>query len=495
MGRRLYVSIRSHSFGTQGRSQKVKHHRAVSLLALLTLVSIVLAACSGGQTASSSAAAPTSAAASTASSASSTPSSSTSGKAAPSANSTASAQQVTLTVWTDATRVPAFKAYEKTHPNVHLKIQVVNNELQKVLLDNRAGSGWPDVVWDPGSPDIVRYISSQYHFAKDISPYVSKTVWNTFPAWTHTLCGRNNNSKIYCLENDIASESLWYNAKLMKQFGYQVPTTWLQYEELGLKVAKEHPGYLIGEAGDSNGLTSYFWPSECPAGIRLAHLKVGINLESPNCTRVVQMLDPLIKAGVVSPYGFSATQVVQAGKADKILMMPGPSWFGQYVFNNTYKTPAGELSVALPLRWPNTQKQPVGGDLGGGIYLVSSHTKYPQAATDVITWITTDTSPQGYQISAPTFPAYPPAAKAWKQNLDKTKYFATNPYNVLNEAVGDIWTGWGYVNFSRSTVYSQTIAKAIQHHDTVASAVQDFQTKLIQEAQLHGDQVDTKVTN
>ena len=466
----------------------------MTLLALLTLVSVVLAACSGGQTSSSSAAAPTSAAASTSSTASSS-ATSTSGQAAPAAKSTAGAASVTLTVWTDATRVPAFKAYEATHPNVHLNVEVVNNETQKVLLDNRAGSGWPDIVWDPGSSDIVRYISDTYHFAKDISPYVPKGVWNTFPAWTHTLCGRNNNSKVYCLENDIAAEVLWYNAKLMKQFGYKVPTTWLEYEQLGLQVAKEHPGYIIGEAGDANSNTSYFWPSECPAGIRLDHLKVGINLDSSNCTRVVQMLDPLLKAGVVSPYGYASTQVVALGKADKILMMPGPSWFGQYVFHNTYNTPSGEVAAALPLRWPNTQKQPVGGDLGGGIYLVTTHTQHPQEAADVITWITTDTSPQGYQITAPTFPAYPPAAKVWKQNLDKTQYFATNPYDVLNESVSEIWTGWGYVNFTRNTVYTETVAKAIQHHDTMASAVADWQKKLIQEAQLQGNQIDTKVTN
>ena len=59
------------------------------------------------------------------------------------------------------------------------------------------------------------------------------------------------NGKVYCLRNDLAQVVLWYNAALMKKWGYQVPTTWPQYEALGLKVAKQHPGYLVGNAGDT----------------------------------------------------------------------------------------------------------------------------------------------------------------------------------------------------------------------------------------------------
>jgi ABC-type glycerol-3-phosphate transport system substrate-binding protein len=58
---------------------------------------------------------------------------------------------------------------------------------------------------------------------------------------------------------------LWYNKKLMDQWGYQVPKTWEEYQALGEKVAKEHPGYLVGTIGDTNSHESYFWSSQCPA--------------------------------------------------------------------------------------------------------------------------------------------------------------------------------------------------------------------------------------
>ena len=70
---------------------------------------------------------------------------------------------------------------------------------------------------------------------------------------------------MYCLRNDIGQNVVWYNATLMKKFGYQVPTTWEQYQALGAEVAKQHPGYIIGSVGDPWTPEVYFWASQCPA--------------------------------------------------------------------------------------------------------------------------------------------------------------------------------------------------------------------------------------
>ena len=54
-----------------------------------------------------------------------------------------------------------------------------------------------------------------------------------------------------CLRNDMPFDVLWVNVPLMKQFGYTVPTTWQQWQTIGEDVAKNHPGYIIGELGVS----------------------------------------------------------------------------------------------------------------------------------------------------------------------------------------------------------------------------------------------------
>ena len=57
---------------------------------------------------------------------------------------------------------------------------------------------------------------------------------------------------------------LWYNKKLMDKFGYTVPTTWQEWAALGQKVATEHPGYIIGNTGDSYSHWIYLWGDQCP---------------------------------------------------------------------------------------------------------------------------------------------------------------------------------------------------------------------------------------
>ena len=79
---------------------------------------------------------------------------------------------------------------------------------------------------------------------------------------------------------------LWYNEPLLKQFGYTVPTTWEEYQALGEKVAKEHPGYLVGAAGDSFTPEIYMWASKCGANQITGPKAVTVNTTSADCTKM-----------------------------------------------------------------------------------------------------------------------------------------------------------------------------------------------------------------
>ncbi|MBA2678847.1 MAG: carbohydrate ABC transporter permease [Ktedonobacteraceae bacterium] len=72
---------------------------------------------------------------------------------------------------------------------------------------------------------------------------------------------------------------------------------------------------------------------------------------------------------------------IKLGTSNKILMMPAASWFGEYVFKASYKTPSGQLAVALPLKW-EADSEPHAGAQGGAAWAISSHSKNPKAAAD-----------------------------------------------------------------------------------------------------------------
>ena len=56
---------------------------------------------------------------------------------------------------------------------------------------------------------------------------------------------------------------------------------------------------------------------------------VKINSNDVHCTEMAKLLDPLLKSGVVSNETIFAADFAKkyGGANDKILMMPGPTWY------------------------------------------------------------------------------------------------------------------------------------------------------------------------
>ncbi|MER6559359.1 ABC transporter substrate-binding protein [Streptomyces sp. NPDC001027] len=169
-----------------------------------------------------------------------------------------------ITVWADAARVPGVQAYQKAHPDVKIKIVTYSgdangaNDLQtKVRLFDRSGSGWPDVAFSANVNDGSWTTQGKTPFAAPVDKgLIPQSTLDGFADGALNPCKANGAT--YCLRNDLAQNVLWYNKKLLDKFGYSVPTTWEEYEALGKKVAKEHPGYLVGTAGDAWSPEVYF---------------------------------------------------------------------------------------------------------------------------------------------------------------------------------------------------------------------------------------------
>jgi multiple sugar transport system substrate-binding protein len=73
---------------------------------------------------------------------------------------------------------------------------------------------------------------------------------------------------------------------------------------------------------------------------------VHIDVEDPTCTRVNDLLQPLIDNGTVPTVSIFDPPFAELGTENKILMLPSASWMGDFVFKTTYKTPPGELAAA-----------------------------------------------------------------------------------------------------------------------------------------------------
>ena len=390
-------------------------------------------------------------------------------------NSTKDDPNATVLVWTDATRQPAFEAFQKANPDVKLKIEVVDATkiLSKIQLANRVGEGWPDVMFNSIPSDVAALASPLFEYAQPLDELVPEDVQEGF-ATGNAACTIDD--KLYCLQNDLAQDVLWYNKPKMEEFGYEVPTTWAEYQALGEKVAQEHPGYLIGAAGGSTIYYDYLWSSGCPIQKVISSTQVEINTEDPKCTRVADTLDPLLANGSVSRLGPFDPEINKLANAGKLLMIPAASWFGEFVMkpDTGYNMPDGVVAAAPIPSWDGEDTN-YSGAQGGGIYVVSQHAKNMSGAVAAAQWVATSDE---YQTTAPTYPAYSPAAEAWLAKVKADKFYAEDPSGVLTEAASKINPASGPTRYPVESAINTTLVAAIADGGTIAEALPGLQTAL-----------------
>ncbi len=394
-----------------------------------------------------------------------------------------------LTVWVDSDRLQAAQLYQKQHPELKMNIVTYDgdangsNYLQtKVSLFNRTRGGWPDVVFSSQNNEAAWAVQAGFlaPLNKGLIPQSTLDGWATGANEPCTV-----NGTVYCLRNDLSQTVLWYNAKLMKQWGYQVPTTWEQYQALGEKVATEHPGYLVGSAGDTWTPEVFMWASKCGANQITGPKAVTVNTSSANCTKMATLLDTLIKNKTMSLSSVFSSDF-DKNDASKILMLPGPAWFGGAVFQSSFKTPAGQIAVAALPQWSG-DSSPTVGNVGGGTWLLSAHSANLKAATAFMTWVTTSDDYQGKL--APGYPAYKAAATTWLAGQASSGYYSGDITATLQAAANQVWTGWGYGQFSQEAIWAATVTPGLTAGKSIVSLLPAWQSAIANYARSDGYQV------
>jgi ABC-type glycerol-3-phosphate transport system substrate-binding protein len=388
-----------------------------------------------------------------------------------------SSKDADVTVWVDAARLPAAEAYQKAHPDVKMDIVTYDGDgngattmQTKIQLWNRSGKGWPDVVFSQQANDPIWMARKPFEFAAPLEDLISEEVRGEWPETSTAQC--TVDGKQYCVQDNLAQVVLWVNQKKMDEFGYTVPTTWQEWAALGEQVAEEHPGYIVGNIGDSYSHWIYLWGNQCPLQ-QLDGDAVKIDAADEHCTRTAELLDPLIENGTVPPLSVFTPDFTQAygGEDDKILLMPGPAWYAQAVFNDGLHVPAGEMTAANALQW---EDEPVTtGQVGGGPWIISRHSKDLDAAADFVTWVTTEFNPKG-KDARPGYPAYAPAAEDWLADLSTNPYFAADPTPALQSAADQIWPGWSLVTYQDQPVWTETVVTKLVAGESLSSLLEPF---------------------
>ena len=397
-----------------------------------------------------------------------------------------------ITVWVDASREPAVEAFKAAHPDIELNVETYDGNASgsaslqtKIALFDQAGEGWPDVVFSTQNNDASwasKENAGVQAFAAPLNKgwFDDKFLDGFTPGALDPL---TVDDTVYGLRNDLAQSVFWYDQALFDQFGYEIPTTWEGYRDLSDKVAAEHPGYILGSVGDAFlGMMVYYWGAQAPV-FQVDGNEFGSDFEAENSQAMTDLIDHMVANGTLTTDSVFGADFVQKYK-DKVLGMPGPVWFTGAIFQNadSLNVPAGQLGAGTPLHWDG--KDIGTGNVGGGTWLASSHTRNLDATKTFLEFVT---SSDEYQVElAPGYPAYAAAAEKWIANQASDGYFVGDFEKNVVDAASQVWDGWGYPSFSAETAYSKIVLPALAAGDTVASVVPDWQKEMQNEAQVQG---------
>ena len=396
-----------------------------------------------------------------------------------------------ITVWVDSDRAAAADAYKAAFPSDPVTVETYDGGANgsgtfrtKIQLFDTSGSGWPDVVFSTQNNDAAW--ASQGSNGKQA--YAAQLDSGLVPAATISGFAKGAldpctvDGKVYCLRNDLAQDVVWYNKTLMDQFGYKVPTTWEEYQALGDKLATEHPGYIIGAQGDPWTPEIFMWSSKCEANHITGATTVTVKTDSTECKRAASMLDDLRANNTVPNISVFSPEFVST-YTGKVLMMPGPAWYGGALFQNkdNLNVAAGQMGIAAPLPWKG--EDAVTGDVGGATWFISSHSANPGLAAKFAEFVTTA---DAYQVDkAPGYPAFGAAADKWLAKQAASGYYATD-MSALTTAGGEIWSGWGSGISSQEAIWAKTMTPGITGGKTLVDLLPDWQKAIGQQYQVDG---------
>ena len=394
-----------------------------------------------------------------------------------------------ITVWVDASREPVANAFKEENPDVDINIETYDGNAggsdsfkTKIALFDQSNEGWPDVVFSTQTNDTswaAKELNGAQAYAAPLNDLLSDGFLDGFTA------GANDpmtvDGTVYGLRNDLAPVVLWYNQTLLDEFGYDIPETWEDYEAMSDDLAANHPGYILGSVGDSFvGTYVYYFGAQAPI-FQLDGDTFTSDFADEHSTRMTDLIDHMLDNGtLVQNSVFSAEFTALS---DKLVAMPGPAWYSGALFQNpdSLNSAAGSVGAANPLYWDGEDK--VTGNVGGGVWYASSHTKNKDAVAKFLEYVIS--SDKAAELNA-GLPAYSSAADTWLAAQSESGFFAGDFSSALSTAAGSVWKGWGYPSFSPETAYASVVVPALASGASLADTVDAWQTEIKNEAQVQG---------
>lgn len=395
------------------------------------------------------------------------------------------AQDVTsLLVWGDPVREPFYQAFADSRPDIDVEmVSVATNEIvTKLQLALQSGEGIPDAIFMPDVNMAAQLSTRRANYLMELSDKVDTEIVDGFYPTSLAPCEKGGGSLI-CLRNDVAHFMLWYNAPLMEELGLSVPTTWEEYEQVGAAAAADDSGIVSGAVAMHIPLMNFLYSNGCDVAVPVDGdpETLNINATAPQCVEAAQLVDRMLDNGSLARVTPFDPSFLQQAKSNQLLMIPGPTWFGEFIIKRQYEFAEGLTGIAMTPRWAS-QDQPLAWSWGGGVWGGWADTDHPEAVVDLLTFVTTDVDTNR---DAVTMPAYQPASVEWGVGFDASGYYAgDDDFGTMVDAAEYGHPGYVSLRIDTRSLFTKAVVNDLAAGASFESLLPQLQEEFVNAANL-----------
>ncbi|NUR40681.1 MAG: extracellular solute-binding protein, partial [Streptomyces sp.] len=295
----------------------------------------------------------------------------------------------------------------------------------------------------------------------DLTKYAGETVKSKFPESVQSLV--TFGGKTWTVPYDVAPQLYYYRTDLFKKYGIEVPKTWDEFKAAAEKVKKQDKNVRLASMPKSDPalLAALSWQA---GGKWFATegdaWKPAVNDAATK--KVAAYWDGLVDDGLVQSFAGWSPEETKARTDGKTLSYLGASWSAGGM-KTSMPDLAGKWAAAPIPNWGTAAS----GNYGGTSYGVLKGSDQAEAATEFITWLTTNKAGVEARLAdlespSSALPANPEMREVAAARFDTAYLSGQDLYALASEQVDTIvpgWT-WGPNQMDVYTAVQDTTAKS-----------------------------------
>ncbi|TDO47328.1 multiple sugar transport system substrate-binding protein [Kribbella sp. VKM Ac-2527] len=397
-----------------------------------------------------------------------------------------------LTFWTwvpDISKEVAL--FEKKYPAI--KVKVVNAgqgepQYTKLRTALKAGSGAPDAAQIE-----FQYIPT-FSITKslvDLRPYGADALKDKFVDWTWNQV-KGAGGEVWAIPQDTGPMGMLYREDIFAKHGITVPKTWDEFAAAARKLHAADPKVsMTNLASNQNGVwMGLLWQ----AGVKPFEVtgadSVNVNLNDENSKKLGTYWNGLIKEGAVSSDPDFTDQWFQALNRGQYATWLTAAW-GPVFLTGSAKSTSGKWRAAPLPQW-DASKQ-VSGNWGGSTTAVVAGTKNPIAAAKLAEFLNTDTeSTKMFANQQFLFPATKALLTDPAFVQQKPAFYGGQTVNqIFADISGTVDTNFQWPPFLDQAVndWDETVGKSFADKSDTGAALDQWQSRITTYAQNQGFKV------